>query len=260
GGVYTLDVTADNPGDVLDIKFLVDRTFDPTGNVTLQAAALSAPGANNPPAVSISAPVDGANFSVNDNVSITAEAIDADGNIDKVEFFQNAAKLGEATSSPYRFTWSNAPAGNYVLTATATDNSGATRTSAPVQIIVTGTGGALSGRGALPTNSVDGSYRIDLTADGTGDWAHWGFTSPARFDHKAGRPEAVSNLTTIGTNPTQRLDDYVTEFSWTDGIPTASAASTRTGVFLYGWTNGFRITAPADTTLRRLNVYAGGLC
>ncbi len=43
GGVYTLDVTADTPGEVLDIKFIVDRTFDPTGNGTLQAAALCAP-------------------------------------------------------------------------------------------------------------------------------------------------------------------------------------------------------------------------
>ena len=60
GGVYTLDIAADAPGQVLDIKYLVDQSFDSTGNVTLQAAALSAPGANNPPAVWISDPADGA--------------------------------------------------------------------------------------------------------------------------------------------------------------------------------------------------------
>ena len=108
GGVYTLDVAADTPGQVLDIKYLVDQTFDPAGNVTLQAAALTAPGANNPPAVSISVPADGANFFANDNINITAEAADTDGSIAKVEFFQGDAKLGESTTSPYSLTWRNA--------------------------------------------------------------------------------------------------------------------------------------------------------
>src|SRR6266568_2328169 len=177
GGVYALEVAADTPGDVLDIKYVVDRIFDKTGNVTLQAAALSAPGVNNPPSVSVSHPADGANFSVNDNISITADAADADGSIVKVEFFRDDAKLGESMKSPYNLTWSNAQPGNYLLTARASDDRGATRTSAPVQVFVNGTGGALSCRGALPSNSVDGSYRIDLTVDGTDDWAHWGLSS-----------------------------------------------------------------------------------
>ncbi len=257
GGVYTLEVAADTPGQVLDIKYLVERTFDPTGNVTLQAAALSAPGVNNPPAVSISDPADGANFSVNANINISADATDADGSIVKVEFFRDGAKLGESTNSPYSLIWSDAPAGNYLLTARASDDRGATRTSAPVQILINGTGGALSVHGALPTNSVDGRYRIDLTEDGIADWAHWGLASSASFDHKAGVPQQISNFTTIGTNATQRLDDYVTEFSWSDGVPTGSAAPTRTGVFIHGTTNGFRIRAPADTNVRTLKVYAG---
>src|SRR5439155_21010347 len=156
--------------------------------------------------------------SANDNISITADATDADGSIVKVEFFQDDAKLGESMNSPYNLTWSNAQPGNYLLTARASDDRGATRTSAPVQVFVNGTGGALSGRGALPTNSVDGGYRIDLSVDGTADWAHWGLSSPASFDRKAVVPQQISNFTTIGTNSTQRLDDYVTEFSWSDGI------------------------------------------
>jgi len=111
GGVYTLDVVADTPGQLLDIKYVVEQTFDSTGNVTLQAATLSAPGANNPPAVAISSPTDGANFSANDNIEIAVEAADTDGTIAKVEFFQGDSKLGESTASPYSLTWSNAPAG-----------------------------------------------------------------------------------------------------------------------------------------------------
>jgi len=257
GGVYAMEVAADTPGDVLDIKYVVDRTFDKTGNVTLQAAALSAPGVNNPPSVSVIHPADGANFSANDNISITADAADADGSIVKVEFFRDDAKLGESMNSPYNLTWSNALPGNYLLTARASDDRGATRTSAPVQVFVNGTGGALSGRGALPSNSVDGTYRIDLTMDGTDDWAHWGLSSTASFDHKAGVPQQISNFTTIGNNATQRLEDYVTEFSWSDGTPTVSAAATRSGVFIHGATEGFRLTAPADTSFRTLKIYVG---
>ncbi len=251
GGVYTLDVAADAPGQVLDIKYVVDQIFDSTGNVTLQAAALSAPGANNPPAVWISEPADGANFSANDTISITANAADTDGTIAKVEFFHGNAKLGESTNSPYNMTWSNAPAGNHLLTVRASDDRGATVTSAEVGIFVHGTGGVLSGSVGFPVASVD------LTAEGSTDWAHWGLASPSMFDHKAGVPLQIGNFTTLGTNITQGLQDYVAEFSWSDGTPTAGAGPTTTGVSIHGSNNGFRITAPADTTGRRLKVYVG---
>jgi len=253
GGVYTLEVAGDTPGQMLDIKYVVDRTFDSTGNVTLQAATLSAPGANNPPAVSISEPVDGANFSANDNIYITADPADADGSIGRVEFFQGSTKLGESTTSPYSLTWSNAPAGNYLLTARASDDRGGIRTSVPVQICVNGTGGALSGRSMFPAASVD------LTAEGSSDWAYWGLNSPASFDHKAGvpLPQQISNFTLIGTNLTQELHDYVTEFSWSDGTPTGRGGPIRTGASVHGSAYGFRITAPADPNGRTLKVYVG---
>jgi hypothetical protein len=259
GGVYTLDVAADTPGQVLDIKYLVAQTFDSAGNVTLQAATLTAPGANNPPAVSISDPVDGANFTENGNIHIAADANDTDGMIAKVEFFQGDAKLGESTDSPYTLTWTNAPAGKFSLTARASDESGATRTSTAVGVFVNGTGGSLTGGVGYPTNSVDGRYRIDLTAEGIGDWAHWGLSTNTDFNHKDGvtLPHQISNFATVANNTPQRLQDYVTEFSWSDGTPTGSAGPTRTGVFVQGSTNGFRITAPADTSGRTLKVYVG---
>src|SRR5439155_1734986 len=67
----------------------------------------------------------------------------------------------------------------------------------------------------------------------------------------------INNFTTIGTSTIQALQDYVTEFTWSDGAPTGSAGPTRTGVFIHGSTNGFRIMAPADTTGRRLKVFVG---
>jgi len=250
-GVYSISYAAQSAGQRLTIKWTLSQGFGADANVTLQAAALSAPGANNPPTVAITSPRDNANFSAGSNITISADASDTDGAIAKVEFFQGDAKLGESTSNPYTLTWSNATAGNFSLTARASDDGGATRTSASVEIFVNGTGGMISGSVTLPAASVE------LTAEGSSDWAHWGLASPASFDHKAGVPQQISNFTKIGTNDTQRLQDYYTAFSWSDGTPTAGTNGTKTGVFIHGLTNGFLLTAPADTNLRTLKVYVG---
>ena len=45
-------------------------------------------------------------------------------------------KLGEDLGSPYRYTWTNTPAGIHTLKALAFDTTGASMTSAPVNITV----------------------------------------------------------------------------------------------------------------------------
>jgi len=88
------------------------------------------------PTVEITAPIDQAVFENNANVAVTAVASDGDGSVSKVEFFQGTKKLGEIFSSPYIYNWSNAAVGSYAITAIATDNSGLTTTSKPVNITV----------------------------------------------------------------------------------------------------------------------------
>ncbi|WP_166437226.1 glycosyl hydrolase family 18 protein [Niastella caeni] len=97
-------------------------------------------GGNNPPSVSITSPANNATFTSPATVTITANASDVGGSVTKVEFFNGGTKLGEATASPYSYTWSNVANGTYTLTAKATDNGGAVATSSAVTIVV-GTGG-----------------------------------------------------------------------------------------------------------------------
>jgi hypothetical protein len=222
-----------------------------TPNVTLQAAALTTPGANNPPIVSLTSPGYNSTFSAGSDLPIIADATDAGGSVDLVEFFAGATKIGQATARPFGVTWTNATAGDQILTAKATDNGGASTLSRPVEIFVNGTGGALSGSTMFPPAS------LDLTAEGTSDWAHWGLITPKSFDHKAGVLRQISDLTVFGTNRAQRFTNNYTADSWSDGAPTATAGDTQTGLFIYGLTNGFRLTAPADTDARTLKVYAG---
>ncbi len=84
----------------------------------------------------ITSPAIGATFSAPANITINASASSPDGSITKVEFFEGVTKLGESTTSPYSFTWSDVPEGSYTLTTKATDNLGATATSIPININV----------------------------------------------------------------------------------------------------------------------------
>jgi chitinase len=91
---------------------------------------------DSPPVVALTQPTNGATFTAPATVNLAATASDADGSVTKVEFFNGAAKLGEDTTAPYSFTWGSVAAGTYTLTARATDNLGATTTSAASTVTV----------------------------------------------------------------------------------------------------------------------------
>jgi hypothetical protein len=97
-------------------------------------------GVNQPPTVSLTSPASGASFTAGSNIPLAATAADTDGTVAKVDFFANNGGsdvlVGTDNSSPYAATWQNVAAGNYVLTARATDNAGAVGASTPVDITV----------------------------------------------------------------------------------------------------------------------------
>src|SRR5213075_2899582 len=92
---------------------------------------------------------------------------------------------------------------------------------------------------------------VNLTTEGTSDWAHWGLSNANSFDHKATGGTQISNVTTLGSAPVKaQLTDSPSRYSWSDGNPTASFSSTPTGIYINNFTGtgrGFQFTAPADT-------------
>lgn len=100
---------------------------------------VTAPAANLPPSVSLTAPVAGSSYTAPASVTLTASAADSDGTIASVAFYNGATLIGTGTFSggSYTFTWSNIAAGSYSLTAVATDNEGASAVSAPVAVTIT---------------------------------------------------------------------------------------------------------------------------
>jgi hypothetical protein len=118
----------------------VGATNDVPGYFTVNGLACN--GATQTPAVAITSPAGGASFTPGSNVTITASASEPTASISKVEFFETpqasgtATLLGTATTSPYSFTWTDVPAGDYSLTAEAFDSAGNTATSAAISVAV----------------------------------------------------------------------------------------------------------------------------
>ena len=120
---------------------LTARATDDDGATATSAARTVTvnPPANQPPSAALTAPANGATFTAPATITINATAADTDGTIARVDFYSGTTLVGSDTTSPYSFTWNNVPTGTYSLTARATDDDGATTTSAASTVTVNST-------------------------------------------------------------------------------------------------------------------------
>ncbi|MEI7807028.1 MAG: LamG-like jellyroll fold domain-containing protein [Verrucomicrobiota bacterium] len=81
-----------------------------------------------PPTITITSPADGDYLTHAGPIMLTADATPADGAITNVAFYDGATLLGADTTSPYTIT-ANLAGGTHLLTASATDANGLTKTS-----------------------------------------------------------------------------------------------------------------------------------
>lgn len=135
------------------------------------------------PTVSMTSPT---SFNLPDPVVLTATAADTDG-VAKVEFFEGTNKLGEDTTAPFEFTWAGATAGNFTLTAVATDTVGSTATSAGQPVTINPD--PVGMWNTLNTQQKAGLTAVPLSAEG----------NPNDIIEAGGR-DAVEVLTVIGKN------------------------------------------------------------
>jgi hypothetical protein len=119
---------------------LFAKAFDNAGAVAVSSGvgvSVASPTTTNvPPTALLTSPLAGSSFIAPATIALAANAIDFDGTVAKVEFFQGATKLGEDVAAPFGLSWPNVAAGTYILTARSTDNGGATTVSNAVTITV----------------------------------------------------------------------------------------------------------------------------
>ncbi len=157
---------------------------------------------NTSPTVSLTAPADGTNFFFPTAINLTATADDTDGNLAKVEFFRGAVKLGEDTTAPFEYDWTNAAVGSYSITAVAIDTFNAATTSAAAAITVT-----------LPPNDPP-VVTLDSPASGAN------FVFPATINLAATASDVDNNLVKVEFyQGTTKLGEDTTapfEYAWTN--------------------------------------------
>ena len=251
---YTLDFQADSPGQVLTVEFQSTANNFVDQYLILQAATLS--GTDEPPQATITAPADGASFTAPATFPLSALATDGDGTITNLTLLSGSTPLADSPTNTIDATLQNQPAGAYDLLAVAKDDAGLSITSFPVTVYVVTNGGTLNASVETPPSNVD------LTMEGTADWAHWGLSSPGSFNHKAGVAQLIPNLSLLNASPASLTNYYdsLTACSWSDGTPTAAAYGSTAFICLYPTNTppaGFQLTVPATNLLRRLKVYLG---
>jgi hypothetical protein len=115
------------------------------------------------PSVTLTSPTNGEFFTVGSNITLTASVVANAQNISAVQFFQGSTLLGQATTAPYIFTWTNPSAGNYSLTANVIYN-GNTTASPAVGIYV----GIATNAPDLSFFTANGKLQLSWPLDHTG--------------------------------------------------------------------------------------------
>src|SRR5690606_21462190 len=95
--------------------------------VTVAVSDSTQPG-NEAPSVSLA--LSATSVDVGSVVTLTANAADADGTVDKVDFYVAGTLVGTAATAPYTLDYTTTKSGSLAVFARATDNLGATTDSA----------------------------------------------------------------------------------------------------------------------------------
>lgn len=89
-----------------------------------------------PPAASITTPANRAIWSRGGSLPIRADAWARNDTLSRVDFYADGILIGSKTAPPYEITWNNVPPGVHAIAAAASNSSGLTGSSRPVQLFV----------------------------------------------------------------------------------------------------------------------------
>jgi hypothetical protein len=144
----------------------------------------------------------------------------------------------------------NSQAGSYTVSATAGGIAGSAVFNLTNTVVAGGGGsGMLNGSGG------SSSALVNLTAEGGGDWVHWG---DAALNRKASVTPQLSSYKVLGSGAVSTYNNDPRNIGWSDGTPTQTSSNNGNGIYISGAGQGFSFTAPADTVTRTLIAHVGG--
>jgi hypothetical protein len=190
---------------------------------------------NSAPAISITSPLNGANFTAPGSIPISSNPTDSDGSISSVTYYAGTQSIGSSTTGPsYQITWSSVPAGVYNLFAVATDNNGATTASSSINVNVNP---ANSG----PTVKIESPLEGTIFAAGS----NIGLSAKATdSDGTLSKVEFFAGATLVGTATTPGPDN-IYSVTWNNVASGAYALKARATDNANGFT---------DSTIVNINV------
>jgi regulation of enolase protein 1 (concanavalin A-like superfamily) len=157
---------------------------------------------NQPPAVSVTAPIANSQYTAPASININATATDPEGAMLSVDFYANQTLIMRDTTAPYSATFATSTPGSYSLTAVAHDADGNSTTSGAVPVTVqAATNQVPTVSLTLPTNGAQFSApaTISLAANASDP------------ENQLARVEFYSGTTLLGSDTSAPYS-----FSWTN--------------------------------------------
>jgi hypothetical protein len=225
------------------------------GNCFGQLSTTVTIAANVRPTVSLTSPNAGATVVHPGSVTLSADATDPDGTINRVEFYTGATLIGTDTTAPYSLAWTP-PVGTHSLTARAYDDTNGSTTSAARTITVTHVGAISVAPASLVTGqpatvTVAGSPACGAVTIDYGD-------GTAITYALTGLPTSQSHTwTTAGTKAITATGQGNCVGQSTGSVNVT--ANTPPTVSMTGPANGSAYTAPAAITLQASASDANGI-
>ncbi len=112
------------------------KAYDNDGAATPSKAVAVTVVPNSPPTVTITNPASGSECVAGTTLTLAADALDRDGTISAVAFYEGHNFIGASTIAPFTWAWRPSTAGDYDLTARAWDEAGAVTVSTAVRVSV----------------------------------------------------------------------------------------------------------------------------
>lgn len=171
-------------------------------------------------------PAAGGPFTAPASVLLKANATDQDGTITKVEFYNGAVKIGEATSGNadiYSIQWDNVQPGEYTITAKVTDNKFGETISNPVTVTVGGEftndwcGTSINGQYQWRAETIGSNVKITFhpLGEAVGGTTRLIYTKIGSSGGWVGNPPMTADGTDSYINITKPADGQVLSFYFT---------------------------------------------